>query len=108
MLHEKFLKESMSTHTASSAYLSYTYHLKLKPRPMLLSVSWLGTQIHETIISTIWKLNTLEVEYLIYVVVHGNLRYAGVIWLLFLIRDIYLISVWLGDDQRRTTLSHNA
>ena len=31
---------------------------------------------------------------------YATLGYAGVIWLLFLIWHLYLIDVWLGENQR--------
>ena len=39
--------------------------------------------------------------------VSKDVRYAGVIWLLFLFRHLYLIGVWLGEDRRtNTTKTH--
>jgi hypothetical protein len=35
---------------------------------------------------------------------HPSLRYAGVIRLLFLIRDLYLIGVCLVEDQKTNTI----
>ena len=32
-------------------------------------------------------------------------RYAGVIWWLFLIGPVYLIGVWLGEDQRTNAIT---
>ena len=36
--------------------------------------------------------------------VYMTLRYASVIWLLFLIGHLYLIGVYLGDYQRTKTI----
>jgi hypothetical protein len=33
-----------------------------------------------------------------------HLRYMGVIWFLFLINPLYLISMWLSEDHRANTI----